>query len=98
MTNEGLHYLAGEDPAAPVEGQNPVILTLIDAETSGEYGGMVTYSASATNLDGSPIPGVPVTFRLGNQGRMVLTGSDGIATASFFVLAQPGVIRLERDL
>ena len=35
-----------------------------------------------------------MTFRLGNQGRMVLTGSDGIATASFFVLAQPGVYAL----
>jgi hypothetical protein len=88
MTNLGDYYRIGVDPGAPPQGQNPVTLTLANPATSGAYGSMVTFTALATQ-NGSPIAGIPVIFRLGEQSRLAVTGNDGTASTNFFLLAKP---------
>jgi hypothetical protein len=93
MTNEGAYYRAGVEPGAPPLGETPVTLVLETPPVSGEFGGQASFTAVLTTLDGTgqsaPLAGVPVAFHLGGQGRMAVTGSDGRATATFFLLAVP---------
>jgi predicted outer membrane repeat protein len=89
MTNQGAYYRAGVDPVAPPIGQLPASVTLEQPAAGGSFGGQQTFRALLTS-DGAPLNGLPVTFYLGGQGRLALTGADGRATANFFLTAQPG--------
>jgi hypothetical protein len=89
MTNQGAYYRAGVDPGANPLGDTPVELGLDTLPNVGEFGSKISLSAHLTAL-GAPLVGVPVAFHLGGQGKMAITGSDGLATAHFFLLAQPG--------
>jgi hypothetical protein len=89
MTNQGAYYRAGQDPGANPLGDTPVELGLDTLPNVGEFGSKISFSAHLTAL-GTSLVGVPVAFHLGGQGKMAITGSDGLATANFFLLAQPG--------
>jgi hypothetical protein len=89
MTNQGAYYRAGQDPGANPLGDTPVELGLDTLPNVGEFGSKISLSTHLTAL-GAPLVGAPVAFHLGGQGKMAITGSDGLATAHFFLLAQPG--------
>jgi len=89
MTNDGAYYRAGVDTGGPAPTRLPVTLTLDQPAGSGPYGGQQAFAVIAT-LDGAPVVGLPLTVHLGGQGRLVVTDSEGRATATFVLVAQPG--------
>ena len=94
MTNQGAYYRAAVDPGALPQGQLPVTLTLESPAARGPYGSQQTFTALVSQ-EGSPLAGLPVTFSLGGQGRLAVTGNDGRASVDFFLATAPGDYTLE---
>ena len=90
MTNQGQYYQAGVDPAAVPQGLPTVVLTFESPAANGAYGSQQEFTAYATNDSGTSLPNLPITFSLGGQSRLVVTGGDGRATTNFFLASQPG--------
>jgi CSLREA domain-containing protein len=84
-TNLGAYYIPGVNQ----EPTQPTSLVLDLPQTSGPYGSAVTFSAVLTS-NGMPLTGQLVNFTLGPQSRQALTGSDGRAAASLYLLGLPG--------
>ena len=90
MMNQGAYYQVAVDPAAPPLGQSEVVLTLKSPAANGAYGNQQEFTAYATNDSGSSLPNLPIAFSLGGQSRLAVTGSNGRATANFYLASQPG--------
>jgi CSLREA domain-containing protein len=84
-TNLGAYYT----PGLSQEPTQPTSLALNFPVTSGPYGSTATFTATLTS-NGTPLAGQLINFTLGPQSRQALTGSDGRATATLFLLGLPG--------
>jgi CSLREA domain-containing protein len=84
-TNLGAYYTPGVNQ----EPTQPTNLALDFSQASGPYGSTATFNATLTS-DGAPLAGQLVNFTLGPQSRQALTGSDGRATVSLYLLGLPG--------
>jgi CSLREA domain-containing protein len=84
-TNLGAYYTPGVNQ----EPTQPTSLALDLPKTSGPYGSTTTFNATLTG-NGTPLSGQLVNFTLGPQSRQALTGSDGRATVSLYLLGLPG--------
>jgi len=84
-TNLGAFYIPGFD----AEPTLPTTIAFLSPPTSGPYGTQVTFSALLTG-DSGPLAGQTLTFRLGSQTRLAVTGPDGVATVELSLLGLPG--------
>jgi hypothetical protein len=84
-TNLGAYYTPGVNQ----EPTQPTSLALNLPLTSGPYGSTTTFNATLTS-NGAPLAGQLVNFTLGPQSRQALTGNDGRATVSLYLLGLPG--------
>ncbi len=83
--NLGAYYVPGRADQ-PTE---PTTITVETPVSTGLYGSQVGVSA-ALAAGGTPLSGLPVTFRLGPQSRLAFTDGAGRATATLSLLGIPG--------
>ncbi len=84
-TNLGAFYIPGFD----AEPTLPTAIAFQSPPTTGPYGAQVTFSALLTGESG-PLAGQTLTFRLGSQTRLAVTGPDGVAMVTLSLLGLPG--------
>jgi hypothetical protein len=84
-TNLGAYYIPGVNQ----EPTQATSLALNLPQTSGPYSSNATFNATLTS-NGTPVAGQLVNFNLGPQSRQALTGNDGRATVSLYLLGLPG--------
>lgn len=87
-TNNGEYYKLVPETATTAAPKQTTALA-ISAPASASYLGSATVSATLTG-GGSGLAGLPVTLTLGTQHADVVTGTGGVATATFVVSTAPG--------
>ncbi len=100
-TNMGSYFIGGVDPGATSSDAQPTSVTLLAPPTSGPYATETAVTALLETIAGNagsgpttaanPLPGQSVTFALGGQQRVAITGPDGRATTTLPLMAPPGL-------